>query len=241
MTVFGKWFFSWLSWRDFWPHQLYAKVSFLNWNKKSTCIWKWDVSFSPTIPLRAKHHFLEHYPDLIEMFGCLMRVNTLGCESKHRFLKNTALAKKNFKNVSKLLAEEHQLAQSATVENLTCNFLVLEDVTPLVRMSTAIKQSAISFFREECLSSLTCCHKVRFHGTWYRKGELVAINQTLYKFCLIEVLFVQGRNCYAVGEPFFYCFSGPSPTSICFFLLKIPCVPLLTLLDLMTTFPIPSI
>lgn len=161
----------------------------------------------PNVPLRAKHHFAEHFWILIETFGCLMRVNTLGCESKHRFLKNTASAKKNFKNITKTLSEEHQLTQSAvSVESLTCNFPILEDATVsgLVNMCPAMKQSVISFFGVEGFESLACSEKVRFRGTWYRKGEVLVTNENTLQLCLIEHVFVLGKNCYAAGEMIFF-------------------------------------
>jgi len=51
------------------------------------------------VPLRPKHHYLQHYPDLIEEFGPLMKVWTLRFESKHKDLKAKALAGGNFINI----------------------------------------------------------------------------------------------------------------------------------------------
>lgn len=41
----------------------------------------------PNTALRPKHHYLTHYPELIEQFGPLCKVCTLRFESKHTYLK----------------------------------------------------------------------------------------------------------------------------------------------------------
>uniref|UniRef100_A0A8C2BC44 Uncharacterized protein n=1 Tax=Cyprinus carpio TaxID=7962 RepID=A0A8C2BC44_CYPCA len=73
-----------------------------------------DSRFSlfPTIPLKPKHHFLLHYPELILHFGPLIRLWTLRFESKHTFFKQCARKLHNFKNLNSTLAERHQLLQA---------------------------------------------------------------------------------------------------------------------------------
>lgn len=61
-----------------------------------------------TVPLRPKHHFLTHYPELILQFGPLVRLWTLRFESKHSYFKNVARMCKNFRNITKTLSEKHQ-------------------------------------------------------------------------------------------------------------------------------------
>lgn len=41
----------------------------------------------PDVPLLPKHHFLEHYPQLIRAFGPLVGHWTLRFEAKHSFFK----------------------------------------------------------------------------------------------------------------------------------------------------------
>lgn len=50
-------------------------------------------------PLKPKHHFLLHYPDLIIKFGPLIRLWTLRFESKHTYFKQCARKLHNFKNL----------------------------------------------------------------------------------------------------------------------------------------------
>uniref|UniRef100_A0A8C1MVV7 Uncharacterized protein n=1 Tax=Cyprinus carpio TaxID=7962 RepID=A0A8C1MVV7_CYPCA len=66
----------------------------------------------PDHPLKPKHHYLLHYPDLILKFGPLIRLWTLRFESKHSYFKECARKLHNFLHLSKTLAERHQLLQS---------------------------------------------------------------------------------------------------------------------------------
>lgn len=57
----------------------------------------------------SKHHFLEHYPALIEAFGLLVGLCTMRFEAKHRFFKRDARLSSNFKNALLSLSTKHQL------------------------------------------------------------------------------------------------------------------------------------
>lgn len=63
-------------------------------------------------PLKPKHHYLSHYPDLIVKFGPLIRLWTLRFESKHSYFKQCARKLHNFRNICQSLAERHQLLQA---------------------------------------------------------------------------------------------------------------------------------
>lgn len=62
----------------------------------------------PDFRLRPKHHYVEHYPDLIRCFGPLVNLWTMRFEGKHRFFKRVVHDTQNFKNVLKTLATRHQ-------------------------------------------------------------------------------------------------------------------------------------
>lgn len=66
----------------------------------------------PDKPLKPKHHFLSHYPELIIRFGPLIRLWTLRFESKHSYFKQCARKLHNFKNLPQTLSERHQLLQA---------------------------------------------------------------------------------------------------------------------------------
>jgi hypothetical protein len=67
----------------------------------------------PNESLLPKHHFIQHYPELIRLFGPLTKFWTMPFEHKHQYFKNMIGHAKNFKNESKLLAERHQLYQAS--------------------------------------------------------------------------------------------------------------------------------
>lgn len=50
-------------------------------------------------PLKPKHHYISHYPDLMFHFGPLIRLWTLRFESKHSYFKQCARKSHNFKNL----------------------------------------------------------------------------------------------------------------------------------------------
>ncbi|KAK0149313.1 hypothetical protein N1851_009969 [Merluccius polli] len=71
-----------------------------------------EYLYLPDSPLKPKHHYVLHYPDLILNFGPLIRLWTLRFESKHCYFKDCARKLHNFIHLSKTLAERHQLLQS---------------------------------------------------------------------------------------------------------------------------------
>ncbi|KAH9364855.1 hypothetical protein HPB48_013399 [Haemaphysalis longicornis] len=70
------------------------------------------VECYPNQRLIPKLHYLIHYPRMISFFGPLTQVWCMRFEAKHQYLKNVATKVKNFRNISKTLAERHQLLQS---------------------------------------------------------------------------------------------------------------------------------
>ncbi len=66
----------------------------------------------PNHPLKPKHHYISHYPDLIFHFGPLIHLWTMRFESKHSYFKQCACKSHNFKNLCRTLAEKHQLFQA---------------------------------------------------------------------------------------------------------------------------------
>ncbi len=62
----------------------------------------------PHFTLRPKHDFIEHYPQLMRMYGPLRDMWTMHFEGKRTFLKQVIHNTKNFKNVQQILAVRHQ-------------------------------------------------------------------------------------------------------------------------------------
>lgn len=62
----------------------------------------------PNYRLRPKHHYIEHYAEMIKRFGPLVHVWTMRFEGKHTFFKETIKNARNFRNVALTMAEKHQ-------------------------------------------------------------------------------------------------------------------------------------
>lgn len=62
----------------------------------------------PQDRLLPKHHYLEHYPKLIKLFGPLVGLWTMRFEAKHSFFKRVMKRTSCFKNVPLSLAVKHQ-------------------------------------------------------------------------------------------------------------------------------------
>lgn len=62
-----------------------------------------DKKFEP------KHHYVEHYPELIAEFGPLLFMWTMRFEAMHSYLKCVVHESHNFKNILKTIAEKHQM------------------------------------------------------------------------------------------------------------------------------------
>ncbi|XP_041949692.1 uncharacterized protein LOC121709989 isoform X4 [Alosa sapidissima] len=63
----------------------------------------------PQQTLIPKHHFLEHYPQLIKAFGPLVSLWTMRFEAKHSFFKRVVRHTHSFRNILLSLAVKHQL------------------------------------------------------------------------------------------------------------------------------------
>lgn len=62
----------------------------------------------PETKLLPKHHYLEHYPQLIKAFGPLVALWTMRFEAKHSFFKRVVRHISCFSNILKSLAIRHQ-------------------------------------------------------------------------------------------------------------------------------------
>ncbi len=62
----------------------------------------------PHIKLLPKHHYIEHYPQMIHCFGPLISLWTMRFEAKHSFFKQVACHSNCFKNIPRSLAIKRQ-------------------------------------------------------------------------------------------------------------------------------------
>lgn len=64
------------------------------------------TSVLPQANLIPKHHFVEHYPQLIKSFGPLVSLWTMRFEGKHRFFKKIIRQTNCFRNILKSMAKQ---------------------------------------------------------------------------------------------------------------------------------------
>ncbi|CAN7939803.1 unnamed protein product [Ixodes hexagonus] len=67
------------------------------------------VHLFPDIPLKPKHHYLRHYPDLGYEYGPLSHLSILRFESKHSYFKRIIRSTQNFKNIIYSMATKHEM------------------------------------------------------------------------------------------------------------------------------------
>lgn len=154
-------------------------------------------------PLKPKHHFLLHYPDLIIKFGPLIRLWTLCFESKHTYFKQCAQKLQNFKNLSSTLAERHQLLQAYLHSgSLFSGILQVGQVNEFddQMYNVAIQEAVrLSGFKKQNAAETV---SVKYKGTAYRKGMavLLNVNDRGYEFGKIVLLLVSQEKVYFVCE-----------------------------------------
>jgi hypothetical protein len=158
------------------------------------------------VALRPKHHYLLHYPWLIQMFGPLIHVWTMRMESKHTFFKRCSRSAQNFINITKTLSETHQFSQAyqsggrfllATAE-LSSDSMVFDRHLFSDSICTAVCQCY------KLSDSLQCSSAVTVNGTLYHKGAYVVLgrdeSQPIFGSIILCVLDDHGKCSLIVAE-----------------------------------------
>lgn len=83
----------------------------------------------PMEKLIPKHHFLEHYPDLIKAFGPLVAMWTMRFEGKHSCFKHVVRHTNSFKNILLSLTRKHQLLMAYQAQNPSKPAFSVSDVS----------------------------------------------------------------------------------------------------------------
>lgn len=130
----------------------------------------------PDIELLPKHHFLEHYPQMIRLFGPLVSQWTMRFEGKHSFFKKVVKQTSCFKNVPLSLATRHQMTISYHLSAPCLNKSDLEvsavSTLPVDLLKEEIAQVIRQKFSDKPEVHLTQC--VTYKGITYRKGMILA-------------------------------------------------------------------
>lgn len=157
----------------------------------------------PEEKLIPKHHFLEHYPALIEKHGPLVAVWTMRFEAKHSFFKQVVRHTNNFRNVLMTLAIRHQMMMAYHMYGTsdvgkTALSVTKISVMPLVLLHSDIQKALreISPF----LSSVQLTSAVTYYGTKYTEGMIVSYDSTggLPDFAEIIQIVILDKRVYFV-------------------------------------------
>lgn len=135
------------------------------------------------VPLRPKHHYMSHYPELISIYGPLIKVWTMRFESKHTFFKRALRSCHNFKNITYTLTTKHEFLQCFC--RLGGGF-GLKNVVNTSKITnflsyTYSKSLQHAVLRAHLQPDLQECVTVTLKGTLYEKGNVVAIRQESYQ------------------------------------------------------------
>lgn len=156
----------------------------------------------PDAPLKPKHHFLLHYPELTLKFGPLIRLWTLRFESKHTYFKQCARKLRNFKNLGSTLAERHQLLQAylSAGSIFPPNVQVGEADEFRSHLYNTHIQEAVRMqgIHDSTFITLTATYK----GTKYQTSMVVVVDQTddVYTFGKIEMILIHFSKLFFVVE-----------------------------------------
>ena len=134
----------------------------------------------PDYKLRPKHHFIEHYPCLIQRFGPLIECWTIRFEAKHSFFKKVVRDANNFKNILLTLASRHQLMLAYYLEMPSIfkpetETAKVTDVC-LEFLDGGVRLAILNRFSDVDTVGLT--PSIFLNGTQYSKGMILSVGST---------------------------------------------------------------
>jgi hypothetical protein len=129
-------------------------------------------SLFPDVPLRPKHHFMSHYAMLTLQFGPLKHLWTLRFESKHQYFKRCIRYSHNFINVTRMLANRHQLLQAYISAGIRFKSDTIFGDTIMV-CEMKLPQEVQKVLANLSLLTAQACLDVTVRGIVYRKGLML--------------------------------------------------------------------
>lgn len=131
----------------------------------------------PNYRLRPKHHFIEHYPQMIQIFGPLVDVWTMRFEGKHKFFKKVVHDTCNFKNVAHTLAVRHQKMMAFHLDSSTFFKPLLEIDKVRSVMVTSFPANVQSSLHQQNgkQSSVLVASSACVHGVKYCEDMIVSV------------------------------------------------------------------
>lgn len=183
----------------------------------------------PDVKLLPKHHFLEHYPEMVKSFGPLVHLWTMRFEAKHSFFKQVTRHTNCFKNVPRSLAVKHQLMISyhlkSSHEKGTLEVSTASPV-PLDVLQTEVAQMIKDKYPN--VSEVHIAKSVSSKGMNFRNGMILAHDTTsglpdfgeIVQICVVQetLCFILRRLCGWYREHFRAFELSVSPTREMLFL-----------------------
>lgn len=147
--------------------------------------------------LCPKHHYIEHYPELIRCFGPLVHLWTMRFEGKHRFFKRVVHDTQNFKNVLKTLATRHQhmVSYYLSAPSFFKPHQQISNITSV--MVSVLPEVAKEYIQQKTDSStIYSTSKIIIDGTDSGIGMFVSVGLDggLPQFCKIEQILLVNNN-----------------------------------------------
>lgn len=160
----------------------------------------------PDFRLRPKHHFIEHYPELIKCFGPVIDFWTIRFEAKHSFFKKAVHDSGNFKNVMLTLAQRHQLtlAYHLDMPTLFKPDLVVDHVSVLSTECLDLSFKLAVKSKYSNVTSISVASSACIYGTRYSEGMFLSVGYTsgLPDFGrLVKILIVMNKPAFLI-EPY---------------------------------------
>lgn len=157
----------------------------------------------PHVKLLPKHHYLEHYPEMIRCFGSLVALWTMRFEAKHSFFKQVARHTNCFKNIPRSLAIKHQFMLAYHTHTSIHQNSSLE-VTDVSIMPVDVLSEELRYNLHQRYPEVTEVHmtkNVSYNGIRYNKGMLIVhgTENGLPKFNeIIQLCIVKEKLCFLV-------------------------------------------
>lgn len=134
----------------------------------------------PGVRLLPKHHYLEHYPQMIRCFGPLVALWTMRFEAKHRFFKQIVKHTSCFRNVPLTLASKHQFMIAFHINSLSYGKSTLDvsnvSTVPLDVLKEEVAQAIRSKYPNT--NEVHLANNASSSGIAYSKGMIVAHGST---------------------------------------------------------------
>ena len=157
-----------------------------------------DIEVFPDIKFLPKHHFVEHYPQMITFFGPLVGMWTMRFEAKHSFFKQVVRHMRCFKYILLSLAVKHQFMLAYHLESTTVEKSILT-VAAVSTVSVDILHQAVQKVLKQKNPDITLIQLTKnasVNGVNYREGMVVVHGSVggLPEFAEVIQMFVVENN-----------------------------------------------